>query len=56
VTFYRPNLGLHEVNGTRDNNVILTCEEYMDTHKFDPFLDPRLACANDQRFKAVGRN
>jgi len=54
--FERPDLGLHEVRGTRQNNVILTCEEDMYTHNFAPFLDDRPGVPEDMRFKALTRN
>ncbi len=56
VTFHRPNLGLHEVNGTHDNNVVLTCEEDMATHNFAPFIDPRSGVSDDERYKAIARS
>lgn len=47
-----PNLGLHEVNGTRDNNVILArlppfCTNFM------PFLDTRPNVDPAERYKAL---
>lgn len=47
-----PNLGLHEVNGTRDNNVVLAKMPWM-LHNFSPFLDTRPGVPKDQRFKAL---
>jgi hypothetical protein len=49
----RPNLGLFEVCGTRDNNVVLT-EPKNVTHNFCPFVDTRPGIPAKQRFKAVG--
>lgn len=52
ATFTRPNLGLSEVAGTRDNNVILTRSPAC--HNFSPFLDSRPGVPAGERFKAVG--
>jgi len=49
----KPKLGLFEVDGTRDNNVILAGAAPT-THNFSPFLDTRLGVADDDRFKALG--
>jgi hypothetical protein len=51
-TFTRPDLGLFEVNGTRENNVILA--EHRACHNFAPFLDQRPDVPKSQRFKALG--
>ncbi len=53
ITWERPNLGLLEVNGTRENNVILT-EPKTVTHNFCPFLDTRPGVPAFERFKAIG--
>lgn len=47
-----PKLGLHEVDGTRDNNVILARMPSL-LHNFSPFLDTRPDVPADQRFKAL---
>src|SRR5512135_3095697 len=39
VTWTKPNLGLVERSGTRDNNVLLTNAPF--SHNFSPFLDTR---------------
>jgi hypothetical protein len=49
----RPNLGLFEVSGTRDNNVFLV-EPKTVTHNFCPFLDTRPGVPPTERYKAVG--
>jgi hypothetical protein len=46
-TWIKPNLGLVEVNGTRENNAILPSGE-----AFGPFLDGRPGGEADERFKA----
>ena len=51
-TWTRPKLGLYEVQGTKDNNVIL-----MNTpacHNFAPFIDRKPGVPAAERFKAVG--
>ena len=51
IHFQRPELGLHEHGGSTKNNIILTG---IGTHNFAPFLDQRLACPPESRFKALG--
>ncbi|MBL8849273.1 MAG: hypothetical protein JNG89_06295 [Planctomycetaceae bacterium] len=53
LTWTKPNLGLFEVKGTRDNNVILADAAPV-THNFCPFLDGNPAADPEQRYKAVG--
>lgn len=52
ATFTRPNLGLFEVDGFRDNNLILSGMPPL-SHNFAPFLDTRPGVAPDARFKAL---
>ncbi len=47
----QPKLGLVEVNGSRDNNVILRASPF--STNFSPFLDSRSGVPADQRFKAT---
>jgi len=51
--FSRPDLGIHEIDGTTDNNVILHNAGDM-THNFSPFIDTRPGVPASKRFKAVG--
>lgn len=51
VTFTKPDLGLHEFNGSKNNNIIWTG---VGTHNFAPFLDTRPDCPAESRFKALG--
>ncbi|WP_339926015.1 hypothetical protein [uncultured Cyclobacterium sp.] len=37
INWYKPSLGIHEINGSKDNNVILIDKDL--THNFSPFLD-----------------
>lgn len=62
ITFTRPNLGLYEVAGTRENNVLLTTDpdafdlqvqESVFAHNFAPLLDARPGVPPDQRYKAL---
>lgn len=47
-----PKLGLHEVGGTRKNNVILAKQPPLLTN-FTPFLDTRPGVKSDERYKAL---
>jgi len=47
----KPNLGLHEVDGNKNNNVIL--HEKSVCHNFSPFLDTRPGVPAKERFKAL---
>lgn len=50
--FSRPSLRLHEVRGTRENNVILAGTPPLQ-HNFSPFLDTRIGVDRASRFKGV---
>ena len=50
IHFTKPNLGLHEDNGSKENNIFLTG---LGVHNFAPFLDKRTDCPKDERFKAL---
>jgi hypothetical protein len=50
IHFTRPKLGLVEVNGSKDNNVIWRGVE---SHNFAPFLDQNPQVAPDARYKAL---
>lgn len=47
----KPKLGLHEIDGSRENNVIL--HEAPFCHNFAPFLEARPGVPPDERFKAL---
>jgi len=51
-TWIKPNLGLHEVFGTKENNVLIA-DDPIATHNFAPFLDANPATPADQRYKAL---
>lgn len=52
VHWEKPELGIYEVRGTRENNIILA-DQAPFSHNFAPFLDTRPGVPADQRFKAV---
>ncbi len=52
IHFTRPNLGLYERNGTRENNIVLA-EQAPFSHNFAPFLDERPGVPAEERFKAL---
>lgn len=55
IVWIKPNLGLYEVAGTFDNNVIMTREiAGWATHNFCPFIDNRPGVPASERYKALG--
>ncbi|MCB1125569.1 MAG: hypothetical protein KDM81_03665, partial [Verrucomicrobiae bacterium] len=52
VRWTKPDLGLHEVHGTRRNNVVLAGMAPF-SHNFSPFVDTRPETPADERFKAL---
>jgi len=54
IAFTRPNLGLVEKDGSKDNNIILMHEVF--SHNFSPFLDTREGAPRPERFKALAGN
>jgi hypothetical protein len=51
ITWKKPDLGIHEINGSKNNNVILVDKEL--THNFSPFLDTNPDAAKEERYKSV---
>lgn len=51
INWYKPDLGIHEINGSKNNNVILVDQEL--THNFSPFLDTNPNAKVKERFKAL---
>ncbi len=51
IHWEKPNLGLIEFNGSRQNNIIL---DDIGTHNFTPFRDANPDCTADARYKALG--
>jgi len=52
IHWTRPDLGLYEIEGTRNNNVILAHDPPF-SHNFTPFIDTRPGVDASERFKAV---
>jgi len=50
--WHRPELGIVEFEGSKNNNIIWTGPE---SHNFVPFKDPNPARRQERRYKAVGR-
>ncbi len=50
LTWEKPELGLFEFNGSKQNNIIWTGAG---THNFTPFKDENPACPPDARYKAL---
>lgn len=55
IHWKRPNLGLFEFNGSRDNNIIYRGQRkaYRESHNFTPFIDQNPAARPEGRYKAV---
>ena len=51
VHWTKPKLGLHEMDGSKENNVIL--HESPFCHNFSPLLDTRAGVPAGERFKAL---
>lgn len=52
IHWKKPQLGLVEFNGSKDNNIIL---DDFGTHNFTPFKDTNPECPAEARYKAVAR-
>jgi hypothetical protein len=53
IHWKKPDLGIHEINGTMNNNVLLMNDPpYL--HNFSPFIDTRPGVPADERYKALG--
>jgi hypothetical protein len=50
IHFARPKLGLIEVGGSRENNVVW---KGIESHNFAPFIDGNPACRPEERYKAL---
>jgi hypothetical protein len=51
ITWTKPNLGLFDYEGSRENNIVW---DGVGTHNFSPFLDTNPKCSPDARYKALG--
>ena len=50
IHFTRPNVGIYEVEGSRDNNIVWAGPG---CHNFTPFRDDNPACRPEERYKAL---
>ena len=50
ITFTKPSLGVVEIDGSTENNVVWTGKG---SHNFTPFKDTNPTCASEHRYKAV---
>ena len=50
IHFERPDLGIHEFNGSMENNILLSG---IASHNFAPFLDTNPAAKSAERYKAL---
>lgn len=53
IVWTKPELGIHTINGSKDNNVILS-NQAPATHNFSPFLDKNPTAKPEERYKAFG--
>lgn len=55
IHWKKPNVGLHEFNGSQDNNILLVEDgfEYRETHNFHVFVDNNPKASASERYKAV---
>ena len=57
ITWTRPNLGLFEFDGSKDNNIVLdSVFGGFRPHDFSPFVDTNPKATPDAKYKAVGRD
>ncbi len=52
LVWSKPKLGLFDIGGNRDNNVVLAGQPPF-SHNFAPFLDTRSGVKSEERFKAL---
>jgi hypothetical protein len=52
LSWTRPNLGLVDYQGSRDNNIVLSASQL--AHNFAPMLDSNPSASKGQRYKALG--
>jgi hypothetical protein len=53
IHWEKPKLGIHEIGGSKDNNVILANAAPI-THNFSPFLDRNPNSKSSEKYKALG--
>ncbi len=54
IHWERPNLGIVEFEGSKENNIVMGGMRGMMNHDFNPFLDKNPAATSDAKFKATG--
>ncbi|QDU56885.1 glycoside hydrolase family protein [Aeoliella mucimassa] len=54
IHWVKPNLGLHEFNGSKDNNIVIATPTH--AHCFAPFRDANPAATADAKYKALTRS
>jgi hypothetical protein len=54
IHWSKPNIGLFEFNGSKENNIIWKGPQERGTHNFTPFKDTRPGIPADQQYKALG--
>lgn len=54
IHWVKPALGIHEFNGSKQNNIVLATIHGQPCHDFSPFIDDRPGTGLDSRYKAVG--
>jgi len=52
VNFVKPNLGIYNIMGTNDNNVILANDPPF-SHNFAPFIDTKPGIPSKEKYKAI---
>lgn len=52
IHWTKPNLGLYEYNGSKDNNIVLMNQAPF-SHNFAPLIDTRPGVPENERFKAI---
>ena len=52
IHWTRPKLGIYEIRGSKDNNVVLARNR--GCHNLAPFIDTNPHCPADERYKALG--
>ncbi|MEX0882893.1 MAG: hypothetical protein WDZ72_05405, partial [Cyclobacteriaceae bacterium] len=53
IYWEKPHLGIHDIQGNKNNNVILANAAPV-THNFSPFIDQNPAAKPEERYKALG--
>lgn len=54
IRWRKPKLGLHEINGSKENNIVLTNVHGGRAHDFSPFVDPNPNATSEGKYKAIG--